>query len=147
MTILAVDSDRKVLDKVEEMLSELRPEAEILSFRSSPDALAAARASLNAIQGAPELAPLTREEILQVLLSIQDFHGRAYGWTPDVSAESIYAATEAGGYLLRTKIRAAIEFFDQLYQYGEAGKTKITELGKESFEEDDTPELPDMEEL
>ena len=117
------------------------------AFAEDADALAAARASLNAIQGAPELAPLTREEILQVLLSIQDFHGRAYGWTPDVSAESIYAATEAGGYLLRTKIRAAIEFFDQLYQYGEAGKTKITELGKESFEEDDTPELPDMEEL
>ena len=30
----------------------------------------------------------------------------------------------------------------QLYQYGEAGKTKITALGKESFEEDETPELP-----
>ena len=47
----------------------------------------------------------------------------------------------------RTKIRAAIEFFDQLYQYGEAGKTKITELGKETFEEDDTPELPELDDL
>jgi hypothetical protein len=57
------------------------------------------------------------------------------------------AATESGGYLLRTKIRAAIEFFDQLYQYGEAGKTRITELGRESFEEDTTPELPELEPL
>ena len=100
-----------------------------------------------AIENAPELAPLTKEEITQILMSIQDFHGRAYGWHPDVSAESIYAATEAGGYLLRTKIRAAIEFFDQLYQYGAAGRTKITELGKETFEEDDTPDLPNLDEL
>ena len=64
---------------------------------------------------------------------------------PQVSPEAIYAATESGGYLLRTKIRAAIEVFDQLYQYGEAGKTKITQLGKETFEEDDTPELPDLD--
>jgi hypothetical protein len=35
--------------------------------------------------------------------------------------------------------------FDQLYQYGEAGKIKVTALGKESFEEDDTPELPDVD--
>lgn len=116
-------------------------------YAEDPEALAASTATINAILNAPELAPLTKEEILQVLLSIQDFHGRAYNWTPDVSADTIYAATEAGGYLLRTKIRAAIEFFDQLYQYGEAGQTRITELGKETFEEDDTPELPDPDEL
>lgn len=116
-------------------------------FADDPASLKAATATLNAILSAPELAPLTKDEILQVLMSIQDFHGRAYDWHPDVSPEAIYAATESGGYLLRTKIRAAIEFFDQLYQYGEAGKTKITELGKESFEEDDTPELPDLEDL
>ena len=116
-------------------------------FAEDGDALSAAEASLRAIENAPELAPLTKAEITRILMSIQDFHGKAYGWHPDVSAESIYAATEAGGYLLRTKIRAAIEFFDQLYQYGEAGKTRITELGKETFEEDDTPELPDLDEL
>ena len=116
-------------------------------FDEDKDALSASHASLHAIENAPELAPLTKEEITQILMSIQDFHGRAYGWHPDVSAESIYAATEAGGYLLRTKIRAAIEFFDQLYQYGAAGRTKITELGKETFEEDDTPDLPNLDEL
>ena len=116
-------------------------------FADDPAALKAANATLNAILDAPELAPLTKEEIVRVLMSIQDFHGRAYEWHPNVSAEAVYAATETGGYLLRTKIRAAIEFFDQLYQYGEAGKTKITDLGKESFEEDDTPELPEMDEL
>lgn len=115
-------------------------------FAEEPDKRKAARSTLDAVLSAPELAPLNKDEIMRVLMSVQEFHGRAYGWHPDVSAGSIYAATEAGGYLLRTKIRAAIEFFDQLYQYGEAGATKITELGKESFEEDDVPELPDLDE-
>ncbi|MBR2729442.1 MAG: DUF2791 family P-loop domain-containing protein [Lachnospiraceae bacterium] len=133
---------------VEDVIDKKKEEENIqTTYAEDPDALTAATATVNAILNAPELAPLTKDEILQVLLSIQEFHGRAYGWTPDVSAEAIYDATEAGGYLLRTKIRVAIEFFDQLYQYGEAGRTRITELGRESFEEDDTPELEDAEEL
>ena len=112
------------------------------AFGEDKESLTAAKSVLNGILNAPELMPLTREETLQVLLSIQDFHGRAYGWKPEVSADTIYQVTESGGYLLRTRIRSAIEFFDQLYQYGEAGKTKVTELGKETYDEDDTPELP-----
>ena len=75
--------------------------------------------------------------------SIQDFHGRAYGWTPNVSISSLVESTQSGGYLLRTKIRAAIEFLDQLYQYGKAGKTTINELGEETFTED----IPSIEDL
>ncbi|MBR1497728.1 MAG: DUF2791 family P-loop domain-containing protein [Oscillospiraceae bacterium] len=117
-------------------------------FAGDPEALKAAKATLDAMVRAPELAPLTKEEITRVLMDVQRFHAQAYDWNPDISAQTLYEATEAGGYLLRTKLRAAIEFFDQLYQYGEAGKTKITELGRESFEEeDDTPELPDLEEI
>ena len=96
---------------------------------------------LNMILKAPELVPLTKDEIRQILMQIQDFHGRAYDWHPDVSVDTLYKATEAGGYLLRTKIRAAIEFLDQLYQYGEAGETRINELGAESYMEDETPSL------
>lgn len=54
------------------------------------------------------------------------------------------SAAQAGGYLLRTRIRSTIEFLDQLYQYGEAGDTKIDELGKETFEEDETPSLDEL---
>ena len=117
------------------------------AFAEDRESLLAAKAVLNAILNAPELMPLTKEETMQVLLGIKDFHGRAYGWNPDVSAQTIYEVTEAGGYLLRTRIRSAIEFFDQLYQYGEAGKTKVTELGKETYEDEEAPELPDLEEL
>ena len=98
---------------------------------------------LNLIAGAPQLLPLTRDEINEVLGKIQDFHGRAYGWSPNLSVATLAEATQSGGYLLRTKIRAAIEFLDQLYQYGKAGKTTVNELGKEVFTED----VPSLEEF
>lgn len=55
-----------------------------------------------------------------------------------MNLEEVYPEEQepARGYLLRTKIRAAIEFLDQLYQYGRAGNTTINELGEETFEED-----------
>lgn len=79
-----------------------------------------------------------------MLCKIQDFHGRAYGWTPNLSVSALTEATQSCGYLLRTKIRAAIEFLDQLYQYGKAGHTTINELGQETFTED-IPSLSDLE--
>ena len=111
-------------------------------FSEDNDQLTAANYTITQIEKAPELAPLSREEIEQILLSLQDFHGKAYDWTPSISKDTLYSVASGGGYLLRTKIRIAIEFLDQLYQYGEAGDTKITGLGKESFEED-VPEIPE----
>ena len=101
-----------------------------------PEEQEPARTVLNLLLKAPQLLPLTKEEINEVLQKIQDFHGRVYGWTPDLSVSSLTEATQSGGYLLRTKIRAAIEFLDQLYQYGQAGRTTVNELGKEVFTED-----------
>lgn len=109
-----------------------------------PDAQEPAKTVLNTLVGAPQLLPLTKEEINEVLYKIQDFHGKAYGWHPDLSISSLTEATQSGGYLLRTKIRAAIEFLDQLYQYEKVGKTTINELGKEVFTED-TPSLEEFE--
>ena len=101
------------------------------------------RTVLNLITRAQQLAPLTDSEIREVLKKIQVFHGRAYDWNPNISMGTILAATQSGGYLLRTKLRAAIELLDQLYQYGEAGNTRINELGQETFEED----VPALEEF
>ncbi len=102
-----------------------------------------ARTVLNLLVGAPQLLPLTKDEIHEVLRKIQEFHGRAYDWTPALSVDTLEAAIQSGGYLLRTRIRAAIEFLDQLYQYGKAGRTTINELGKEVF----TEEVPSLEDL
>jgi len=108
-----------------------------------PDNQEPARTVLDLLTRAPQLLPLTKEEINEVLQKIQDFHGRAYGWTPNLSTASLLESTQSGGYLLRTKIRAAIEFLDQLYQYGQAGTTTINELGEETFTED----VPSIEEF
>ncbi len=101
------------------------------------------RTVLDLLVKSPQLAPLTKEEIQQVLYKIQEFHGKAYAWTPNLSPATLLGATQSGGYLLRTKIRAALEFLDQLYQYGKAGKTVINELGEETFTED-VPLLEDV---
>lgn len=115
-----------------ENLEELYPE--------DPDS---GRYALNAIIRAPQLLPLSREEILQILERIQEFHGRAYQWNPSLTPESMIKASGSGGFLLRTKLRAAIELLDQLYQYQEAGGIRIDELGRESYE----TEIPSLEEL
>lgn len=98
---------------------------------------------LDLLSEAEQLQPLTQNEINDILLKIQEFHGQAYGWTPNLSADTLAQSTQSGGCLLRTKIRAAIEFLDQLYQYGKAGKTIINELGEETFDE----EIPSLEDI
>lgn len=110
-----------------------------------PDDPDVVRSVITMIQRAPQLQPLTREEIRQVLARIQEFHGRAYGWTPSVSVDSLEKVADSSGYLLRTRLRAVIEMLDQLYQYGSFGTIRVNELGKETYEVDDTPALEDVE--
>ncbi len=78
------------------------------------------KAVLETVIRAEQLQPLTEAEISEILQKLQVFHGRAYNWSPEVSVETLARATRSGGYLLRTKIRAAIEYLDQMYQYGQA---------------------------
>ena len=124
-----------------EVVSEAKHEYENLEA-VYPDEPEPARTVLDLLVKAPQLVPLTKEEISSVLGKIQDFHGRAYEWTPNLSLASLTESTQSGGYLLRTKIRAAIEFLDQLYQYGKAGNTTVNELGEETF----TEEVPLLDE-
>lgn len=108
-----------------------------------PQAPEPARTVLDLMVRSPQLLPLSKDEINEILYKIQEFHGKAYEWTPGLPVSTLTEATRSGGYLLRTKIRAAIEFLDQLYQYNQAGTTTINELGKEIFTED----IPSLEEL
>jgi hypothetical protein len=108
-----------------------------------PETHEAVAGVLNGILAAPQLAPLGQGEILDILRQILEFHGAAYEWTPAITAEELLAACEKRGYLLRTKIRAAIELLDQLYQYGEVRNIHVNELGRLTFEED----LPSLDEL
>ncbi|MDE7068446.1 MAG: ATP-binding protein, partial [Schaedlerella arabinosiphila] len=65
-----------------------------------PDEPEPARTVLDLLVKAPQLVPLTKEEISSVLGKIQDFHGRAYEWTPNLSPASLTESTQSGGYLL-----------------------------------------------
>lgn len=100
-----------------------------------PDNQEPIKTVLNMITKAPQLVPLTKEEIRTILIHIKDFHQRAYNWEADVELEELERATKSGGYLLRTKIRAAIELLDQKYQYGDTGKATIGELVDDSLKD------------
>lgn len=88
-----------------------------------------------------QFQPLSREEITNVIERICEFHAAAYDWTPDTDIKEIVKASLDSGYLLRTRLRCAIEILDQLYQYGEAGSIKTRGLSSESYEE----EVPSLE--
>jgi hypothetical protein len=105
------------------------------------------KAILNLISTAPQLIPLNKEEIMSILEKIRELHGKAYGWNPDAKVEisELYSAAEKRGYLLRTRIRAAVEILDQLYQYGRAGDIRVNELRQASYSED-VP-VPSLESL
>ncbi|KLU62491.1 hypothetical protein CEB3_c11190 [Peptococcaceae bacterium CEB3] len=96
---------------------------------------------LNLIVSAPQLQPLNQDEILKVLEQVQIFHGRAYDWQPHLDVREVLKASANRGYLLRTRIRAAVEVLDQLYQYGEAGDIRINDLGEPHYQEEELPSL------
>ncbi|MBS4030653.1 MAG: hypothetical protein KGZ63_04425, partial [Clostridiales bacterium] len=89
----------------------------------------------------PQLQPLNQAEILSVLEQVQVFHGKAYDWQPQIDVREVLKASENRGYLLRTRIRAAVELLDQLYQYRQAGEIRINELGEPQYQEDELPSL------
>ena len=98
---------------------------------------------MNDIIKAPTLNPLTKEEIHSTIEKIIQIHAKAYDWNPDVPIDQIVRQSEGAGFLLRTKLRTAIELLDQLYQYGKVGKISVGELTTESYEED----VPSLDQL
>jgi hypothetical protein len=94
-------------------------------------------AILGEISSAKQLTPLSPEEITEILSKIREHHSLAYHWSANIEPEQLFAVTEQYSYLLRTRIRAAIEILDQLFQYGEYKELHLSELGQISFEEDE----------
>ena len=105
----------------------------------SPEADRSVKTVLNLISTAPQLVPLNKEEIMAVLEKIRELHGRAYNWEPSAKTGALFSAIEKRGYLLRTRIRAAVEILDQLYQYGKAGDIKVNELEEGNYSEEIPP--------
>lgn len=100
-----------------------------------PNAQEAAEKTLHAINSAEQLHSLNKLEIAEVLQKLQEFHGRAYEWQPNFDINDVQKSTDSRGYLLRTRIRAAVEYLDQAYQYGQGGDISVENLTQGSYEE------------
>lgn len=114
-----------------------------------PDDTLPGKAVLDMICKAQQLLPLTQQEISQILRQIRDFHFKAYDWHAEIPEDRLISAAMSGGYLLRTRIRAAVEYLDQVYQYGNAGDIRTRQLAAETYAEDaeDAPTLDDLEQI
>jgi len=99
--------------------------------------------TLARIENAPELTPLSRDEFMSILVKIIDFHARAFDWSPAADVKELCEMAWSRGYYLRTKIRAAIEYLDQLLQYGDTGVITAGDLEQETYNE----EIPLPDEL
>ena len=106
-----------------------------------PDTPESMKNVLEAIEEAEQLKPLTSEEIQEVLEKIIAYHGKAYNWKPDVDIKEMLKKSNSSGYLLRSKIRVAIEFLDNLYIYRDAGNVVIGDVVSTKINSD----LPDLE--
>ena len=93
-----------------------------------PNDLGPGKAALDAIGDAQQIYLLDNDEISQVISRIMEFHSKAYDWSPNISLDTLVQLSEQGGSLLRTKLRTAIEYLDQKYQYGDGGHASIAEL-------------------
>lgn len=105
------------------------------------------KAVLDEIVKAPQLKPLSASEIHRILEKIVDFHGKAYDWKPEVDLKVMLSKVDRSGYLLRSKIRTAIEYLDQLYLYHSIGNSTVRTLEEEKYEEDAVDTTPTFEEL
>lgn len=76
---------------------------------------------LDRIVDAEELRPLTEVELSSSLKTIVDIYSKAYGRDYTEYTDNVIDTAMSSGYLLRTKIRAAIEALDQISQYGDTG--------------------------
>ncbi|MFA7370714.1 MAG: BREX system ATP-binding domain-containing protein [Sphaerochaetaceae bacterium] len=91
---------------------------------------------LDTIIATKQLNPLSKNEIEQVIQKLIYFHGRAYDWEPNLTVGEIQKEADTTGYLLRTKIRLALECLDQAYQYGSLSKSSLQTLADESFNQE-----------
>jgi hypothetical protein len=72
-----------------------------------------------------------------------EFYKRAYDWQPKLDMRAIIAESGSHGLYVRSRIRAAVECLDQLYQYGEVGSITVGQLSEGGY--DEVPELAEAD--
>jgi len=99
------------------------------------DEIAAMTSTLDKITNGSELETLTKEELNNSIVSIVDLYKRAYDREIECNIPSLVEIASKAGFLLRTKIRAAIEALDQIYQYGNMGEVEAIKVQGEDISE------------
>lgn len=98
--------------------------------------------TIDDISSSEELKQLTESELKVAIAQIIELYGKAYDFDVMVSPEELYQIASKTGFLLRTKIRASLEYLDQLYQYGNAEELKVGQVESGKIEE--IPSLDDL---
>jgi len=119
---------------------------EWLRARGFYDVAAQADVALDGLVSAPGLQPLNEEQLRRVMDQMVKAHGEAYAWQPPVAGpdllRQILEKFPARDTKLRTRIRAGIQWLDQLMQYGEDPVLSLDELVEETVTGGDGPEGP-----
>ena len=92
---------------------------------------------LDKISHGDELVRLSDDELLASVKEIAALHTKAFG-TKNVDIDEIFAIADKAGYLLRTKVRAAIGYLDQMLQYGEVEDISSGKIDAGDIAEEDT---------
>ena len=91
--------------------------------------------TLDRITKGTELKSLSMEELNASVESIVDLYRKAYDRNIECDVPSLTAMASRSGFLLRTKIRAAVEALDQIYQYGDIGEVQAVKVNGEDISE------------
>lgn len=91
---------------------------------------------IDSIISLKELTPLTDAEFSDLIKAIVSLYEKAYAWHSNESMEEIMKVAKQSGFLLRTRIRAALEYLDQLFLYGNYEKIAVGSLNSGSYDED-----------
>ena len=83
-----------------------------------------------------EITPLTDSEFMELIKAIVSLHEKAYSWHCNESIEEFLKVAKQSGFLLRTRIRATLEYLDQMFLYGNFEKITVGSLDSGSFDED-----------
>ena len=127
------DDDRSVMPEL--ALERFGPEANLDMQRFFARAIDTA---------ALKIQPARQADLEPLLDRIAELHSQAYDWRAGLDSQALIC--HLGAQPVRTYIRAALEYLDLAYLYGQAPLPDIQALSETSLSEEEEPELifPDM---
>lgn len=97
------------------------------------------RNAMNMIMNATELKSLSRNELEDLVGSIVGIYEKAFSWKCPIPSSEVFRRCVNIGFLLRTKVRAAIEILDELYLFknvnADISATEIVQVEEPSLED------------